>query len=260
MIFDSHAHYDDDAFDADREQVLEDIKRSGVSYVVNAGASIESSRASIKLAERFDHVYAAVGIHPQDAGTFDEGSIGVLRGLCRNKKVVAVGEIGLDYYYEGQEKDVQKRVFEEQIKLALEQDLPVIVHDREAHLDTFETLKKYEDKGLRGVLHCYSGSPEMAVEYVKMGFYIGFTGVITFKNARKALEVLEKMPLDRVLIETDCPYLAPVPFRGKRNDSRFLEQVINKACEVLNLERDSLIKKTCDNAKRLFNIKQYSLD
>lgn len=254
MIFDSHAHYDDEDFDEDREEVLKAVKDSGIGYIVNAGANIESSRRSIDLAKKYDFVYAAVGIHPQDADEFKADSTGILKEFAMNEKVVAIGEIGLDYYYGGSEKEVQKRVFEEQVKLALELNLPVIVHDREAHGDIFDIVKKYSSEGLKGVLHCYSGSPEMAEEYVKMGFYIGFTGVITFKNARKSIEVLERVPLERVLIETDCPYLAPIPFRGKRNDSGYLKYVVQKACETLNLEYDYFAQKTCTNAKTLFNI------
>lgn len=255
MIFDSHAHYDDEAFDEDRDSLLPEIFKSGVSYIVNAGADIGLSKASVELSKKYEFLYPAVGIHPENADSFDDDSISTLKGLIRdNKKVVAVGEIGLDYYYEGAERDVQKEVFEQQIKLALAEGLPVIVHDREAHGDTFDIIRKYHDKGLRGVLHCYSGSPEMALTYVKLGFYIGFTGVITFKNAKKSLDVLKAVPLDSILIETDCPYLAPVPYRGKRNDSRNLVHVADKACEVLGLQYEYFVNVTCDNAKKLFDI------
>lgn len=255
MIFDSHAHYDDEAFDADRNELLPLINKGGVSHIMNAGATLESSKFSVELSKRNDFIYAAVGIHPQNADEFADDTIGILRELCLNNgKVAAVGEIGLDYYYEGADKDIQKDVFEKQICLALELNLPVIVHDREAHSDTLEIVKKNYNKGLRGVLHCFSGSPETALEYVKMGFYIGFTGVITFKNAKRSLDVLKEIPIDRVLIETDCPYLAPVPLRGKRNDSRYLTHVVDKACETLDLERDYFIGITCENAKKLFGI------
>lgn len=254
MIFDSHAHYDDEAFDTDRDEVLKDAKRSGIEYILNAGANIKSSRASIELAEKYDFIYAAVGIHPQDAGEFNGDSKDILKDLTRFKKVAAIGEIGLDYYYEGYDRDLQKKAFEEQIKLALELNIPVIVHDREAHGDTFEIIKRYTGRGLRGVLHCYSGSTEMAAQYVDLGFYLGFTGVITFKNAVKSIEVLKSIPIDKVLIETDCPYLAPVPFRGKRNDSRLLKHVVEKACEVLDVEYNYFTEKTCSNARELFGI------
>jgi len=254
MIFDSHAHYDDEAFDGDRDELLQGMMEEGIGYIVNAGANINSSKASLALAEKFPFLYAAVGIHPQDAGEYSQKSIETLRGLARYQKVVAIGEIGLDYYYEGFDKELQKKAFEEQVKLAMDLGLPVIIHDREAHKDTFDILKKYACKGLKGVLHCYSGSAQMARDYVNMGFYIGFTGVITFKNAKKALEVLEEVPLNRILIETDCPYLAPVPYRGKRNDSRYLKYVVEKASETLGLERDSFIEQTCINGKTLFGI------
>jgi len=175
-------------------------------------------------------------------------------GLAKEARIVAIGEIGLDYYYEGSESSVQKSVFEEQIRLALDLNMPIIVHDREAHGDTFDIIKKYIGRGLRGVLHCYSGSTEMALRYIDMGFYLGFTGVITFKNAKKSIDVLKEIPIDKILIETDCPYLAPIPFRGKRNDSRYLSHVVERACEVLNLEHDYFKDKTCSNARKLFNI------
>jgi hydrolase, TatD family len=254
MLFDSHAHYDDEAFDGEREEVLKAVREEGVQYIVNAGSGIKESQMSVELAQKYDYIYAAVGVHPENADEFDGNSIEILRGLTGNKKVVAVGEIGLDYYYEGAQKDTQKKVFEEQLNLAMELKLPVIIHSREAHEDTFDILKPYALKGLRGVLHCYSGSVEMAREYVKLGFYIGFTGVITFKNAKKAVEVLKDIPIERVLIETDCPYLAPVPFRGKRNDSRFLKYTARRACDVLEMEYEDFTGRTLNNARELFNL------
>lgn len=254
MIFDSHAHYDDEDFDEDREQVLKEVYESGVAYIVNAGASMESSRKAVELADKYAFLYAAVGVHPQDADTFSSSASDRLKELASHKKVVAIGEIGLDYYYEGPDRELQKEVFEEQVKLALELNLPIIVHDRDAHRDTFDIIKKYSKNGLRGVLHCYSGDVELAREYIKMGFYLGFTGVITFKNARKSVDVLKSIPLDRVLIETDCPYLAPVPYRGKRNDSRYLKEVAQKACDELGLEYDYFTAMTMENGRRLFGI------
>ncbi|KPU43085.1 putative deoxyribonuclease YcfH [Oxobacter pfennigii] len=255
MIFDSHAHYDDEAFDADRDQVLKEVKESKVSYIVNAGSSIESSKRGIELSGKYDFIYAAVGIHPHDAKNFDKKSIEVLKDLAAFPKVVAIGEIGLDYYYDFSYKEDQIKAFEEQIKLGLELNLPIIVHDRDAHSDTFEIIKKYIKDGLKGIIHCYSGSAEMAVQYTKLGFYIGLGGVITFKNAVKSLEVLKNIPQDKILIETDCPYLTPVPHRGKRNDSRYLKYVVDKAAEVLAMDREEFIKLTCENGKRIFNMK-----
>jgi TatD DNase family protein len=255
LIFDSHAHYDDEAFDEDRDEVLRQVRESVVSHIIDAGSNIESSKKAIELAKKYDFLYAAVGVHPEDAGGFDENSISILEELAQNKKVVAIGEIGLDYYYEDKAEDVlQKQVFEKQIELAIKLNLPIIVHDREAHKDTFDIIKKYSKMGLRGVLHCYSGSVEMVREYVKLGFFIGFGGVITFKNAKKSLEVLKEVPIENILIETDCPYLSPVPFRGKRNDSRNLKYVVAKASEVLGIEQEFFEKKTEENAKRLFGI------
>lgn len=255
LIFDSHAHYDDEAFDEDRDDVLKQVRESGISYIMNAGSSIESSRRSIELSKQYDFLYAAVGVHPEDADGFDENSIGILEELAKNKKVAAIGEIGLDYYYEDRAEDtLQKQVFEKQIELAIKLNLPIIVHDREAHKDTFDIIKKYSKMGLYGVMHCYSGSIEMVREYVKLGFFIGFGGVITFKNARKSVDVLKEVPIENILIETDCPYLSPVPFRGKRNDSRNLKYVIAKASEVLDVEEELFERKTEENAKRLFGI------
>lgn len=255
MIFDSHAHYDDEAFDKDREEVLKAVHESGIQYIVNAGSNIKWSRLSVELTREYDFIYGAVGIHPENAEEFDADSIGIIEELSRESKVVAIGEIGLDYYNGCDDRGLQKKVFEEQLALAVRCNLPVIVHDREAHGDTFDLLKKYSKQGLRGVLHCYSGSLEQAGEYIRMGFFIGFTGVITFKNSRKAVEVLKGIPEDRILIETDCPYLAPVPFRGRRNDSRYLKYTAQKACEILGVEYEYFTGQTLKNAKKLFNIK-----
>lgn len=255
MLFDSHAHYDDEAFDKDREEVLKAVHESGIQYIVNAGSNIKWSRLSVELAREYDFIYGAVGIHPENAEEFDADSIGIIEELSRESKVVAIGEIGLDYYNGCDDRELQKKVFEEQLALAVRCNLPVIVHDREAHGDTFDLIKKYSKQGLRGVLHCYSGSLEQAGEYIKMGFFIGFTGVITFKNSRKAAQVLKGIPEDRILIETDCPYLAPVPFRGRRNDSRYLKYTAQKACEILGVEYEYFTGQTLQNAKKLFNIK-----
>lgn len=255
MIFDSHAHYDDEAFDEDREEVLKAVHESGVQYIVDAGSNIKSSRLSVELSRKYDFIYSAVGIHPENAEEFDRDSVGILQKLSDEDKVVAVGEIGLDYYNGCDDRELQKKVFEEQLVMAIRRGLPVIIHDREAHGDTFDFIRKYCSQGLRGVLHCYSGSVEQAAEYVKMGFYIGFTGVITFKNSRKAVEVLKSIPEDRILIETDCPYMSPVPFRGRRNDSRYLKYTAKKACEILGAGYEYFTEQTLKNAKELFNIK-----
>ena len=223
-IFDTHAHYDADQFASDREAVLTALPAAGVGLVVDPGCDVASSREAVALAERFDHVYAAVGIHPEDCDGCTDADFDVIRELCRREKVVAVGEIGLDYWKENPPRDFQEQVFRRQIELALELDLPVIIHDREAHGDSLRIVLDYP--GLRGVFHCFSGSPEMAQELLKRGWYLGFDGPITYKNAKRAPEVAAITPMDRIVIETDAPYMAPVPFRGKRNDSRLLPFVV----------------------------------
>ena len=220
-IFDTHAHYDAEQFASDREAVLTALPAAGVGLVVDPGCDVASSREAAALAERFDHVYAAAGIHPEDCAGCTDADFDAIRELCRREKVVAVGEIGLDYYWkENPSRDFQEQVFRRQIELALELDLPVIIHDREAHGDSLRIVLDYP--GLRGVFHCFSGSPEMAQELLKRGWYLGFDGPITYKNAKRAPEVAAITPMDRIVIETDAPYMAPVPFRGKRNDSRLL--------------------------------------
>ncbi len=252
MYFDTHAHYDSGAFNADREAVLTALPEAGVSLVVNPGCEVRSSETAIALAERFAHVYAAVGIHPEDMGDMAEGDLDRIAQLARHEKCVAIGEIGLDYYWDAGHKEEQKALFARQLDMALALDLPVIVHDREAHGDCLNIVRRYES--LRGVFHCYSGSLEMAEELLRRGWYLGFDGPITYKNARKALEVLEIYPLDRILIETDSPYLTPVPNRGKRNDSRNLVYITEKIAEVKGLTADEIAAATMENGKRLFGI------
>ena len=252
MYFDTHAHYDSGAFNADREAVLAALPEAGVSLVVNPGCEVRSSETVIALAGCFAHVYAAVGIHPEDMGDMAEGDLDRIAQLARHEKCVAIGEIGLDYYWDASHKEEQKALFVRQLDMALALDLPVIVHDREAHGDCLDIVRRYET--LRGVFHCYSGSAEMAEELLRRGWYLGFDGPITYKNARKALEVLEICPLDRILIETDSPYLTPVPNRGKRNDSRNLVYITEKIAEVKGLTADEIAAATMENGKRLFGI------
>lgn len=252
-IFDTHAHYDSGRFKTDRDDVLSSLPAAGVALVVNPGCEIPSSRMAVKLAERHPHVYAAVGIHPSDCDDFTEKDIETLRQLAHHEKVVAIGEIGLDYYWkDNAPKEFQENVFRRQIELALELDLPVIVHDREAHGDTMRILWDYPE--VRGVIHCFSGSPEMAVEFVKRGWYIGFDGPITYKNAAKAPEVVAAVPLDRIVVETDAPYLPPVPFRGKRNDSRYLSYVIEQLAEWKGISAEEMERITFENGKRLYGL------
>ena len=252
-IFDTHAHYDADQFASDREAVLTALPAAGVGLVVDPGCDVASSREAVALAERFDHVYAAVGIHPEDCAGCTDADFDAIRELCRREKVVAVGEIGLDYYWkENPPRDFQEQVFRRQIELALELDLPVIIHDREAHGDSLRIVLDYP--GLRGVFHCFSGSPEMAQELLKRGWYLGFDGPITYKNAKRAAEVAAITPMDRIVIETDAPYMAPVPFRGKRNDSRLLPYVVEKLAEWKGVTPEEMTDITWQNGKRLFGL------
>ena len=252
-IFDTHAHYDSGGFNADRNEVLSALPAAGVALVVDPGCDVESSREAVALAETYPHVYAAVGIHPGDCAGCTDADFEVIRELCRHEKVVAVGEIGLDYYWEDNPpREFQQEIFRRQIELALEQDLPVIVHDREAHGDSLAVVLDYP--ALRGVFHCFSGSPEMAQELLKRGWYLGFDGPITYKNAKRAPEVVAITPLDRIVIETDAPYLTPVPYRGKRNDSRYLPYVIEKLAEWKGISAEEMERITFENGKRLYGL------
>ena len=252
MYFDTHAHYDSGAFNADRDGLLETMPASGVGLIIDPGCDLMSSRAAIELAKKYDFVYAAVGWHPEDMDKLTEPDFAAMAELARHDKCVAIGEIGLDYYWDSSHKEEQKELFRRQIDLALELDKPVIVHDREAHGDSLEIIRGYPT--LRGVFHCFSGSAEMASELIKRGWYLGFDGPITYKNARKALEVLELCPLDRMVIETDSPYLTPVPNRGKRNDSRQLCHVIEKIAEIKGITAAEAEQITYENGRRLFGI------
>ena len=253
MIFDTHAHYDSGAFNGDRYEVLAALPEENVGLVVNPGCDIPSSRMAVEFTERYPHVYAAVGIHPGDCAGTDEAAYETLRELAGHEKVVAIGEIGLDYYWEDNPpKEFQQQVLRRQIELALELDLPVCVHDREAHGDSLAIVLEYP--ALRGVFHCFSGSPEMAAELLKRGWYLGFDGPITYKNARRSPEVVAITPLDRILIETDAPYLTPVPFRGKRNHSAHLSYVIEKLAEWKGVTPAEMESITWDNAVRFYGL------
>lgn len=252
-IFDSHAHYTDKSFNDDREIMLGSLRESGVCGVINCGADIESSVFSLELAKKYPFIYAACGVHPEEVETVDKDYTVTLRNLAKNEECVAIGEIGLDYYWRQDTKSQQKEMFENQIVLAKELNLPIIVHDREAHNDTLEILKKHKPEG---VLHCFSGSVETAKEVLKLGMYIGLGGAVTFKNARKAVEVAEMLPLDRLLLETDCPYMAPVPMRGKRNNSTYISYIAEKIAEIKGLDPQTVLDVTTENTKKLFNIKK----
>lgn len=250
-IFDTHAHYDDEKFEEDRDEFLSSLPSLGVINVINCGCSLKSCRKSIELCEKYDYFYCALGVHPSDITDSTDDELKQIKELYSYKKCVAIGEIGLEYHYDDVPKDKQLDVFEQQLILSKELDLPVIVHDREAHEDTMNLLKKYQPKG---VVHCFSGSAEMAKEVLKLGMYIGLGGAVTFKNARKPLEVAEILPPDRLLLETDCPYMAPVPFRGKRNSSDLIAYTAEKLAEVKGIGTQELINAANENAQRLFNI------
>jgi TatD DNase family protein len=253
MLFDTHAHYDDEAFDADRDELLASMPGRGVGLIVNPGITVETSRTAVELAARHPHVYAAVGIHPENCEGFSPEWMEEIRALAARPKVVALGEIGLDYYW-GQPpvRELQREVLRRHMALARELDLPVIVHDREAHADCLAVVKEFPE--VEGVFHCYSGSAEMARELVKLGWMLSFTGSITFKSARKAPEVIAEIPLDRIMIETDSPYLTPAPNRGKRNDSGSVRVVAEKIAEIRGLPAEEVERLTWENGKRFFRI------
>ncbi len=254
MYFDTHAHYDDEWFDADRDEVLRALPEAGVSLVVNAGCDEASSRAAVDLAHRYGHVYAAVGWHPHEAKSWNEESAALIRAWARDERVVALGEIGLDYHYDLAWKQTQHDVLEAQLALAEELDMPVIIHDREAHGDCMDILRRHPR--VRGEFHCYSGSVEMAKEILSWGWYLGFNGAITMQGARRALEVLAMMPTDRMLLETDCPYLAPMPRTdGRRNDSRKLPRVAEVIAQVRHTTPELVAEVCSDNGKRFFGLK-----
>lgn len=250
-IFDTHAHYDDEQFDSDRSELLASLTGKGVSGIISCGVNEESSKANLRLAEKYPFIYAAVGYHGLNTEDLTDGYLEILKDLIKNEKVVAIGEIGLDYHYEKETRDIQLEIFREQIELANEYDLPVIVHDREAHDDTLNILKELKPKG---VVHCFSGSVEMAKEIVKIGMYIGLGGAVTFKNAVKPVEVAKFVPVDKLLVETDCPYMTPVPFRGKRNDSSLIPYTAEKIAEVRGVTAQEILNLTAENARELFCI------
>lgn len=253
MYFDTHAHYDDEKFDLDRDQLLASMPENGVELIVNPATNLASSGKVIEIANKFQFVYAAVGVHPHDAEEMDDNSIDIIRNMAENQKVVAIGEIGLDYYYDISPRDIQKKRFYQQLELARELKLPAIVHIRESTQDCMDIITQFND--IKGVVHCYSGSWETAVQILNLGWYISFTGAVTFKNARKAPEVLAKMPVDRLMIETDSPYLAPVPIRGRRNDSLNLPYIAAAIADIRGTTKEEIAAITLENGKRFFGIK-----
>lgn len=253
MLFDTHAHYDAEQFDQDREAVLAGLPARGVSLVVNPGCDVPTSRAAVELAHAWPFLYAAVGYHPENCAPYDPAELDLFRSWAGDPKVVAIGEIGLDYYWEeNPPKEHQRRVFRDQMALAEDLDLPVIVHDREAHADSLAVVREFPR--VRGVFHCFSGSAEMAQELVKLGWMISFTGVLTYKNARKAIEAAQAVPLEHIMIETDSPYMAPVPHRGERNDSGYVRHVCEKLAEIKGLSFEDCARITLENGKRFYGI------
>lgn len=250
-IFDSHAHYDSERYDEDRDIVLSQMPQNGICAVLNCASDVASAYKSIELSEKYPFMYAAVGVHPHEAEDVSEDYLSVLKELSKHEKVVAIGEIGLDYHYDFSPRDIQKKVLCEQIELAKELSLPVVLHDREAHGDMYEILEKYRPLG---VMHCFSGSAELMRQSVKLGLYIGLGGAVTFKNARVPLEVAAQVPLDRLLLETDAPYMTPVPYRGQRNDSKYIELVAEKIAEVRGITPEEVCTAAEENARRLFGL------
>ena len=253
MLFDTHAHLDDEAFAQDRAQLLSQLPQQGLTLVMNPGCSLSSSRNAVALAKEYDYIYAAVGSHPDACDEVDDAVIEEYRMLCKqNPKVKAIGEIGLDYHYEDIPRQIQQRAFRQQMALAAELQLPVIVHERDAHADGMQIVSEFPT--VQGVFHCYSGSLEMAKWLIERGWYIGFTGVLTFKNARKAIEVAANIPLERLVLETDCPYMAPEPFRGKRNHPGYLYRMAQRLAEIRGVTEEEICRITLENGKRLYGI------
>ena len=252
MFFDTHAHYDDKAFDPDREELLNQIHSTSVDYIVNPGCTVESTRIASELTETHDFMYFAAGVHPEEVAEWNTNTLEVLAGFTGDKKCVAIGEIGLDYYWDKSNADEQKKVFRLQLELACDCNLPVIIHDREAHNDSLEMIKSF--RKVHGVFHCFSGSAEMAQELLKHGWYLGFDGPVTYKNARKTVDVLQACPLDRILIETDSPYMSPVPVRGTRNNSANLEYICSAIAQIKGISFESAAEITKRNGETLFNI------
>jgi TatD DNase family protein len=253
MYFDTHAHYDDERFDEDRYEVLDGLHDRGVGLVVNPGSSLESSKAAVLLSERYNnYIYAAAGIHPHEADTATDEALAEIEKLCRLKNTVAVGEIGLDYHYDFSPREAQKKAFRAQMELARSLNLPAIVHDRESHEDCLNIVKEF--KGVYGVFHCFSGSLETAKELIRLGWYISFTGSITFKNAKKAPEIVAALPSDKIMIETDSPYMTPAPHRGKRNDSSYLCYICDAVAKLRGISHEEASQITLENGRRFYNI------
>lgn len=251
---DSHAHLDDKRFDNDREELIKSLYENDIETVLNLGSDLNSSRTSVKLADEYSFIYAAVGCHPHDSKYMNEDIMNEFREMAKNKNVIGIGEIGLDYYYDNSDRETQKMWFREQIRLSKELDLPYIVHDRDAHEDVFRIMKEEHFSGTRGILHCYSGSAEMVREFIKLGFYISLGGPVTFKKSKTPKLVAKEVPIDRLLIETDCPYLTPEPFRGKRNEPKYVTYVAEEIAKIRGVHVSEIAEKTKSNFNDLFNL------
>jgi TatD DNase family protein len=254
MIFDTHVHYDDEAFDQDREEIFRKLKEDGIDYVVNIGANMATSRKTVKLTEKYDFCYGAVGVHPSDGQEICEDSLKELKELSQHDKIVAIGEIGLDYYWPEPSKEIQRNALEAQIALAKEVGLPIVIHSREAARETADMLSALHAGDCGGVIHCFSYTKEMAREFLNMGFYIGVGGVVTFKNAKKLKEAVSYIPMDRIVLETDCPYLAPDPYRGKRNSSLYLPYVAEEIARLKQISYEEVLADTMKNAKKMYRL------
>lgn len=254
MIFDTHVHYDSEEFDEDREALLSGLQGQGIGVVVNIGASIRTTKNTLELIRKYPFIYGAAGVHPNETGELNDELMQWLREAAENPKIVAIGEIGLDYYWDKPDRETQKRWFVRQLDLARETGLPVVIHSRDAAKDTLDIMKEQKAGDIGGVIHCFSYGVEIAREYLNMGFYLGIGGVLTFKNARKLKEVAEYMPMDRLVLETDCPYLSPVPFRGKRNSSLYLPCVVEAVSQIKGISREQVEQITYDNARKLYGL------
>lgn len=251
-FIDSHAHLDDNRFDTDREELINSLQNNDVEAVLNPGADLNTSKKAVLIAEKYPFIYAAVGCHPHDTKYMNDDTMNIFSKMAKSNKVIAIGEIGLDYYYDNSDRETQKKWFREQIRLAKELDLPYIVHDRDAHEDILRIMKEEHYDGVRGILHCYSGSVELSKEFIKLGFYISLAGPVTFKKARVPKLVAQEVPFDKLLIETDSPYLTPEPFRGKRNEPKYVKYVAEEIAKIRNISIDEVAEKTKENFKTLF--------
>lgn len=254
MIFESHAHYDDDKYDEDREELLGNMQDSGIQYILNCSSSLATCETTVKLVDEYEYIYGSIGVHPSETAELTQEKIAWMKELCKNKKIVAIGEIGLDYYWNEPKRNIQKYWFKEQIKMARELNLPIIVHSRDAAKDTKDILDECHAEELGGVIHCYSYSKEMAQEYIKKGYYIGIGGVVTFSNAKSLKEVVKEIPLEHIVLETDCPYLAPVPYRGSRNSSLNIPYIIKEIAELKQISADEVEQITFENTKKLYRL------